>query len=79
VDAPEGLGGLRGQVAAIHSARAGKRLAELMPQEDRATIRIVAISQAAADSAGSGWDAVRVASVPTDSALLALARGLCET
>jgi uroporphyrinogen-III synthase len=79
VDAPQGLGGLRGQVAAIHSPRAGRRLAELVREEDRATTRIAAISEAAAEGAGRGWDAVRVASVPTDSALLALARGLCET
>jgi uroporphyrinogen-III synthase len=79
VDRPAGLEGLRDQVAAIHSPRGGKRLAELVPEGERATIRVAAISQAAADAAGSGWADVRVASAPNDSALLALARRLCET
>jgi uroporphyrinogen-III synthase len=70
---------LRGQVAAIHSPRAGKRLAELIPVEARTDVRIAAISRAAAEAAGAGWADLRVASTPTDSALLALAFGLCET
>jgi uroporphyrinogen-III synthase len=70
---------LRDQVAMIHSPRAAARLAELVPHEDRSSVRIAAISQNAADAAGSGWAEIRVASSPTDSALLALARGLCET
>jgi uroporphyrinogen-III synthase len=79
VDRPGSLEGLRGHVAAVHSPRAGMRLAELVPEEDRATIRVAAISQAAADATGSGWAELRVASEPTDSALLALARRLCDT
>jgi uroporphyrinogen-III synthase len=79
VDAPERLSELRGQVAAIHSPRAGRRLAELVRKEDRASIRVVAISDAAADAAGGGWAEVRVAGAPADSALLSLARRLCET
>jgi uroporphyrinogen-III synthase len=79
VEAPQGIERLRGQVAAIHSPRAGKRLAELMPMDDRTDIRIAAISGAAAEAAGAGWADLRVASAPTDSALLALAFGLCET
>ena len=79
VDRPIGLGALRDQVAAVHSPRAAKRLAELVPAEDRANIRIAAISQACAEALGPGWAEVRVAKSPTDSALLALARGLCET
>lgn len=79
VDEPKSLEGLRDQVAAIHSPRAGKRLSELVGEEDRATIRVAAISKAAADAVGAGWAAVDVATVPTDSALLALALRLCET
>ena len=79
VDAPQGIERLSGQVAAIHSRRAGKRLAELIPVEARTDVRIAAISRAAAEAAGAGWADLRVASTPTDSALLALAFGLCET
>ena len=79
VDAPQGIERLSGQVAAIHSPRAGKRLAELIPVEARTDVRIAAISRAAAEAAGAGWADLRVASTPTDSALLALAFGLCET
>jgi len=42
-------------------------------------VRLAAISQAAADAAGAGWAEVRIASTPSDTALLALARSLCET
>jgi uroporphyrinogen-III synthase len=79
VDEPANLQTLLGQVAIIHSPRAAKRLAELLPEGDRKSVRIAAISKAAADAAGSGWADVQIANAPTDSALLALARGLCET
>ena len=79
IDRPGSLGELRGQVAALHSPRAGTRLAELIDEQTRATIRVAAISQAAADAAGSGWAEVGIATAPTDPALLALARRLCET
>jgi uroporphyrinogen-III synthase len=74
-----GLGGeLRGQVAAVHSPRAGARLAALVPAGDRQTIRVAAISPAAASAAGPGWETVEAAPVPSDAALLALAARLCE-
>jgi uroporphyrinogen-III synthase len=79
MDPADSLEVLRGQVAAVHSPRAAKRLAELVDEEARSTIRVAAISEATADAAGPGWAEVRVASVPNDSALLALARGLCDT
>lgn len=79
VDEAVSLDGLRNQVAAIHSPRAARRLAELVREEDRGSIRIAAISEAAAEEAGAGWADVRVASAPTDSALLVLAHRLCET
>lgn len=79
VASPGGLERLDGQVALVHSPRAAARLAELVGGKARAGIRIAAISEAAADAAGSGWDEVCVASEPADSALLALAARLCET
>lgn len=71
-------GALRGQVATVHSPRAGARLAELVDVGDRVTVRIAAISPAAAAAAGNGWESVEAAPHPNDSALLALAARLCE-
>ena len=69
-----------GSVALVHSPRAGARLAELVDAQpiDRSTIIIAAISQAAAEAAGSGWGAIENAASPTDDALLALAEQLCN-
>lgn len=69
---------LQGQVAAVHSPRAGARLAELVHGADRSTIRIAAISPAAADAVGIGWNLIEFAQLPSDEALLALAARLCE-
>lgn len=66
----------RGAVALIHSPRAGRRFAELV--EDRASIAIAAISPAAAEAVGTGWEAVAAADKPTDEAVLALAARLCN-
>lgn len=77
IEPPPDLGGLGGAVAAVHSARAGRRLAELVA--DRSTIAIAAISAAAAAACGEGWQRVEAAAEPTDAALLALARELCES
>jgi uroporphyrinogen-III synthase len=74
---PESLSALRGQVAAVHSPRAGQRLASLTG-DFRATIGIAAISPAAADAAGDGWEHREHADKPTDDALLALAARLCD-
>ena len=65
-----------GCVAAVHSPRAGQRLAELVAE--RATIAVAAISPAAADAAGSGWERVDAAEASNDTALLALAARLCN-
>jgi uroporphyrinogen-III synthase len=64
-------------VIAIHSPRAGRRLAELV--SERAGIAIAAISPAAAAACGTGWKGVEAAPRPSDSALLALAVRLCES
>lgn len=76
--APAGLGALVGEVAAVHSPRAAARLADLLPAAIRATIRIAAISRAAADAAGAGWEMVEAAGKPDDTELLALAARLCQ-
>ena len=71
---------LAGQTVAVHSPRAGRRLAELVDQAgiDRATIRIAAISEAAAAAAGDGWAIREAAETPDEAALLALAARLCD-
>ncbi len=65
-----------GNVALIHSPRAGQRFAELV--SDRNSIGIAAISKAAADAVGDGWHSLETAALPTDDALLALAASLCD-
>jgi uroporphyrinogen-III synthase len=74
---PEGLSEIGVCVAAVHSPRAGRRLAELVA--DRASIAVAAISPAAAEACGEGWTSVDAAAEPSDSALLALAARLCES
>ena len=72
-----GLPLLDGLVIAVHSPRAGARLAELA--SERGEARVAAISAAAAEACGAGWDEVAVADAPDDSSLLALAASLCHT
>lgn len=64
-------------VLAVHSPRAGARLAELV--SNRAGTAIAAISEAAAMACGAGWQAAEWVEQPSDSALLALAARLCQT
>ncbi len=68
---------LEGMVAAVHSPRAGSRLAELVPA--RHDTAIAAISAAAAEACGAGWERIEVAQRPDDPSLLALAAMLCHT
>ena len=65
-----------GTVVLVHSPRAGRRLAELVA--DRGAIAVAAISAAAAEAVGDGWERVEVAQQPSDDALLALAARLCN-
>jgi uroporphyrinogen-III synthase len=44
----------------------------------RGATAIAAISDAAADAAGTGWSEIHVAAEPGDDALLALAARLCN-
>jgi uroporphyrinogen-III synthase len=70
------LGDVNGSVALVHSPRAGSRLGELV--KDKASIAVVAISKAAANAVGEGWEVVTAADKPTDDAVLALAAELCN-
>lgn len=79
IDRVAGLNQLDCGVALVHSPRAARRLAELVSPESRSTIRLAAISAAAAAAAGDGWMVVRAAQLPSDEALLALAARLCDT
>lgn len=78
LDPPDGLDAISGQAAALHSPRAGERLAELVANEAKASVRLACISDAAAAAAGDGWEAKATAAMPSDEALLALAARLCE-
>ena len=74
-----GLDAIQGHVAVVHSPRAARRLAELVDRDQRSSIRLAAISEAAAEAAGEGWEEVRAARAPNDTDLLALCARLCET
>ena len=76
IDNPD-LPPLGGLVAAVHSPRAGARLPEL--SEAREGTAIAAISPAAADACGPGWERVEAAATPDDESLLAVAAMLCHT
>ena len=71
------LPALEDLVVAVHSPRAGNRLAELA--SGRAATAIAAISPAAAEACGIGWERVEIADEPNDKSLLALAAMLCHT
>ncbi|HVU29293.1 MAG TPA: uroporphyrinogen-III synthase [Sphingomicrobium sp.] len=70
------LGAAKGAVALIHSPRSGARFAGLVGE--RKSIVIAAISPAAANAVGSGWERVETSPKATDNALLALAARLCN-
>ena len=69
-----------GALALVHSPRAGRLLGELADAAGlrRGSIRIAAISPAAAEAAGEGWALKAVAAAPRDQALLELAAKLCN-
>lgn len=77
IDSPKGIDALAGSVVAVHSPRAGSRLAELV--KSRSRIAIAAISPAAASACGGGWEQVHAAPMPNEETLLALAARLCES
>ncbi len=61
-------------IALLHSSRAASRFAELV--SEREEIAVAAISDTVALAAGDGWQAVAIASSPSDEALLAAAKSL---
>jgi uroporphyrinogen-III synthase len=63
-------------VIAVHSPAAGRRLNALLPPSCRNHF-VLAISEATAQAAGSGWRRVTVAPEPNDRALLHVASSLC--
>ncbi|WP_313536625.1 uroporphyrinogen-III synthase [Sphingomonas sp.] len=63
-------------VALVQSARAGARLAEIVP--DRGAVILAAISEAAAKGAGTGWRATAIAPRPETEALIDLAIALAD-
>jgi len=72
-----------GAVVAVHSPRAGARLAQLAASGggiDASSVAIAAISrEAARAAAGVVWEDVAIADEPSDGALLALAAAVCNT
>jgi uroporphyrinogen-III synthase len=78
--APAELDQAQGGVTLIHSPRAGRRFAEIVEERrlDRSAIAVAAISEAAADAAGTGWAELGTAESPDDPSLLALARRMCD-
>ncbi|UYY57294.1 uroporphyrinogen-III synthase [Sphingomonas sp. S2-65] len=71
---------LSGSIALVQSARAGERLADIVDAHaiDRATIALVAMSEACARSAGTGWKVVHTAREPSPEALLDVAIALAD-
>lgn len=67
-------------IIAVHSAEAMRHLAAQCVQQGirRAPLRIAALGQRIAQAAGDGWGEVAVAALPHDTALLALARQMCQ-
>ena len=62
----------------LHSPRAAERLAEIIAPATRSSRTLIAISDATAQAAGTGWAAIHTASAPNDDALLACAAQLCK-
>jgi len=72
------LDAIAGGVIAVHSPRAGSRLADLIQPERRARFHLLAISPAAASASGDGWSGMAISARPDDTALLTLAESLCN-
>ncbi|MGN7997782.1 uroporphyrinogen-III synthase [Sphingomonas sp. 22176] len=72
----EQVAALVGCVTLVQSARAGARLAEIVP--DRRAVLLAAISEAAAQGAGQGWRATAIAPRPETEALIDLAIALAD-
>ena len=77
---PQAIGEAEGAVVCVHSPRAASALARALNGSGlaRDSIALAAISEAAAQAAGSGWEAVEAADSPTEARLLAIAARLCN-
>lgn len=64
----------------LHSAEAARHFADRCDAHrlDRAGLALAAIGPRVAQAAGGGWGAVAAAETPGDTALLALAREMCQ-
>lgn len=69
-----------GGVVLLHSAAAARHFADECERLaiPRAALSLACIGPRVAEAAGSGWATVQSAPEPTDAALLALARGMCQ-
>ncbi|VWX52859.1 uroporphyrinogen-III synthase [Novosphingobium sp. 9U] len=67
-------------VVVLHSGEAARHFDRICTPAavDRATIALATIGPRVSDFAGKGWAAVRSAAQPSDAALLALAREMCQ-
>lgn len=67
-------------VVMLHSAEAARHFAAECDRHgiSREQIALAAIGPRVADAAGTGWKALKSAATPSDPALLALARDLCQ-
>jgi uroporphyrinogen-III synthase len=72
---------LVGPIIMVHSPRAGHRFAQLCDASAlrRSSRTIVAISEAAALAAGSGWEKLAIATNPRDEAMVEIAQSLAQT
>lgn len=77
---PENFCAVEGAVVAVHSPRAGARLADLAREGglELKSTSIAVISAETATAVGEGWQQVEAASEPSERALLALAARLCQ-
>jgi uroporphyrinogen-III synthase len=77
---PDAVRRLAGSVALVQSPRSAQLLRGVLAGAglSPAALRLAAISPAAAEAAGTGWDALAVAPVPTDPALVTAAIRLAD-
>ena len=68
----------RPAVVMLHSAEAAAHFATICPDNDRPRLALATIGPRVASAAGEGWARVRTAAQPSDAALLALAREMCQ-
>lgn len=76
--APDTLVVAKDGVALLHSARAARRFAALLPAEARSALSLAALSPAIADAAGPGWYGIASVPQPRDALLVALAADIID-